>query len=84
MLQKRWLARLAAPQHLHRTSSAGLNLPRAPHGELVITDQVLGADGRPSPREPREMRFVPPGDNRYAVFLGHLYHGVIGRVWRPE
>lgn len=55
-----------------------------PYGELVITDQVLGADGEPSPREPRQMRFVPPGENRYAVFPGHLYHGVIGRMWRPE
>jgi hypothetical protein len=55
-----------------------------PYGELVVTDQVLGADGQPSPREPRQMRFVPPGENRYAVFPGHLYHGVIGRLWRPE
>jgi hypothetical protein len=55
-----------------------------PYGELVITDQVLGADGRPTPREPRHMRFVPPARNCYAVFPGHLYHGVIGRLWRPE
>lgn len=55
-----------------------------PYGELVVTDQVLGSDGRPQPAEPREMRFVPPGVNRYAVFPGHLYHGVIGRMWRPE
>lgn len=54
-----------------------------PYGELVITDQVLGEGGQPSPREPRQMRFVPPGENRYAVFPGHLYHGVIGRMWRP-
>lgn len=55
-----------------------------PYGELVVTDQVLGSDGRPTPSEPRAMRFVPPADNRYAVFPGHLYHGVIGRMWRPE
>jgi hypothetical protein len=29
------------------------------------------------------MRFVHPKANRYAVFPGHLYHGVIGRMWRP-
>ena len=29
------------------------------------------------------MRFVSPKPNRYAVFPGHLYHGVIGRMWRP-
>ncbi len=55
-----------------------------PYGELVITDQVLGDDGKPSPREPRTMRFVAPDENRYAVFPGHLHHGVIGRMWRPE
>ena len=55
-----------------------------PYGELVITDQVLGEAGQPSPREPGEMRFIPPDENRYAVFPGHLHHGVIGRMWRPE
>jgi hypothetical protein len=55
-----------------------------PYSELVVTDQVLARDGRPSPREPHKMRFVPPGVNRYAVFPGHLYHGVIGRMWRQE
>lgn len=68
----------------HPESASVFFLHAVPYGELVITDQVLGEDGRPSPREPRKMRFVPPGENRYAVFPGHLYHGVIGRMWRPE
>jgi hypothetical protein len=68
----------------HPESASVFFFNAVPYGELVITDQVLGADGRPSPREPRNMRFVPPGENRYAVFPGHLYHGVIGRMWRPE
>jgi hypothetical protein len=55
-----------------------------PYGELVITDQVIDHQGLPSPDQPRHMRFVPPGINRYAVFPGHLYHGVIGRMWRPR
>jgi hypothetical protein len=59
-------------------------LNAVPYGELVVTDQVLGDDGQPSPQEPRDLRFVPPGDNRYAVFPGHLHHGVLGRLWRPE
>ncbi len=67
----------------HPESASVFFFNAVPYGELVITDQVLGEDGRPSPREPREMRFVPPGENRYAVFPGHLFHGVIGRMWRP-
>ena len=73
------------PSRIRHPESASVFFFNAvPYGELVITDQVLDEDGRPSPREPRKMRFVPPGDNRYAVFPGHLYHGVIGRLWRPE
>ncbi|MBK9135403.1 MAG: hypothetical protein IPM15_13955 [Betaproteobacteria bacterium] len=68
----------------HPESASVFFFDAVPYGELVVTDQVLGEDGRPSPREPRRMRFVPPGENRYAVFPGHLYHGVIGRLWRPE
>jgi hypothetical protein len=73
------------PAHIRHPETASVFFMNAvPYGELVITDQVLGEDGRPSPREPRQMRFVTPGDNRYAVFPGNLYHGVIGRMWRPE
>lgn len=72
----------ARTHHPERASVFFFN--EVPYGELVVTDQVLGADGRPTPAEPGAMRFVPPGDNRYAVFPGHLYHGVIGRLWRPE
>ena len=35
------------------------------------------------PEEPKDMRFIRPKVNRYAVFPGHLYHGVLGRMWRP-
>jgi hypothetical protein len=73
------------PARIRHPESASVYFFNAvPYGELVITDQVLGEDGRPSPSEPRKMRFVSPGENRYAVFPGHLYHGVIGRMWRPE
>ncbi|MBL8330533.1 MAG: hypothetical protein JNJ71_16975 [Rubrivivax sp.] len=60
-----------------------LFLNAVPYGELAITDQVLGDKGQPTPHEPQDMRFVPPAENRYAVFPGQLYHGVIGRMWRP-
>jgi len=73
----------ADPARVRHPESASVFFFNAvPYGELVVTDQVLDGDGRPMPREPRAMRFVPPASNRYAVFPGHLYHGVIGRLWR--
>jgi hypothetical protein len=60
-----------------------LFLHAVPYGELVVTDQVLTTAGL-SPAQPRQMRFVLPAENLYAVFPGHLYHGVIGRMWREE
>ena len=66
----------------HPNKGSVLFLNAVPYGELVITDQVLSANGR-SPRQPKDMRFILPERNLYAVFPGHLYHGVIGRMWRP-
>ena len=57
-------------------------LNAVPYGELVVTDQVLTEKGR-RPRQPKAMDFILPKENLYAVFPGHLYHGVIGRMWRP-
>ncbi len=67
-------------KHPHQASVLFLNA--VPYGELVITDQVLGDKGA-RPRQPQQMRFIRPRRNLYAVFPGHLYHGVIGRMWRP-
>ena len=53
-----------------------------PYGELVVTDQVWTKSGI-DPKQPKEMLFIRPRENRYTVFPGHLYHGVIGRMWRP-
>ncbi|AMO23606.1 hypothetical protein UC35_12795 [Ramlibacter tataouinensis] len=66
----------------HPETASVLFLSSVPYGELVITDQVLGDKG-PLPPQPRDMRFVSPKANRYATFPGQLYHGVIGRMWRP-
>ncbi len=72
------------PQKIrHPETASVLFLNSVPYGELVITDQVLTAQGA-HPREPKDMRFLSPKPNRYAVFPGHLYHGVIGRMWRPS
>lgn len=66
----------------HPDTASVLFLNAVPHGELVITDQVMTGQGM-QPQQPREMRFVSPRGNRYVAFPGHLYHGVIGRMWRP-
>jgi hypothetical protein len=59
-----------------------LFLNNVPYGELVVTDQVPTEKGA-RPRQPTDMRFIRPARNLYVVFPGHLYHGVIGRMWRP-
>jgi hypothetical protein len=77
-LTERSVAKLKFPQR-----SSVLFLNAVPYGELVVTDQVLTEKGL-HPPQPRQMRFVLPAENRYATFPGHLYHGVIGRLWRAE
>jgi hypothetical protein len=62
--------------------SSVLFLNAVPYGELVVTDQVLTEQGV-RPKQPNDMRFIRPKRNLYAVFPGHLYHGVLGRMWRP-
>src|SRR5262245_33730996 len=66
----------------HPETASVLFLNSVPYGELVITDQVLTEKGA-YPPQPGDMQFVRPKANRYATFAGHLYHGVIGRMWRP-
>ncbi|HSV34743.1 MAG TPA: peptidoglycan bridge formation glycyltransferase FemA/FemB family protein [Ramlibacter sp.] len=66
----------------HPETASVLFLTSPPYGELVVTDQVL-TDKGPHPQQPKDMRFVNPKANRYATFPGNLYHGVIGRMWRP-
>ncbi len=66
----------------HPDRASVLFLNTVPYGELVVTDQVLTEKGA-RPKQPKDMRFIRPSKNLYAVFPGHLYHGVIGRMWRP-
>lgn len=67
---------------VHPEQSSVLFLNAVPYGELVVTDQVLTDRGM-RPAQPQAMRFIRPSRNLYAVFPGHLHHGVIGRLWRP-
>ena len=66
----------------HPEFSSVLFFNEVPYGELVVTDQTLTEKGI-RPRQPKNMRFIEPKENLYAVFPGQLYHGVIGRMWRP-
>lgn len=72
---------MAQARHPERASVLFLNA--VPYGELVVTDQVLTERGA-RPRQPTDMIFIRPIRNLYAVFPGHLHHGVIGRMWRPQ
>jgi hypothetical protein len=67
----------------HPERASVLFLNAVPYGELVVTDQVLTERGT-RPKQPNEMHFIHPKRNLYAVFPGHLYHGVLGRMWRPK
>jgi hypothetical protein len=72
------------PQRIrHPESASVLFMNSVPYGELVVTDQVLTDKGT-RPRQPKNMLFIRPERNLYAVFPGQLYHGVIGRMWRPQ
>ena len=66
----------------HPEKSSVLFCNAVPYGDLVVTDQVMTEDGT-RPKQPHDMVFIRPSRNLYVVFPGHLYHGVIGRMWRP-
>ncbi|HKC59553.1 MAG TPA: hypothetical protein VKB92_05655 [Myxococcales bacterium] len=46
-------------------------------GQLAVTDQRAGPGGRPRPAAARELQIVVPRRNRYAMFDGGLFHGVL-------
>ncbi|MEQ1560946.1 MAG: hypothetical protein ABL933_18675 [Methyloglobulus sp.] len=67
----------------HPKTASVLFLNKVSYGDLVVTDQVLTKNGI-SRSEPTDMKFVSPKTNRFVTFPGNLYHGVIGRMWRPR
>jgi hypothetical protein len=46
-------------------------------GQLAITDQRPGPRGEPRPERASEMIAIAPRRNRYAIFPGDLFHGVL-------
>jgi hypothetical protein len=67
-----------APRGLrHPTLSSVLFFNRVRGGHLAITDQRPGPRGEPRPRIAGALRTVAPEPNRYVVFDGRLFHGVL-------
>jgi hypothetical protein len=46
-------------------------------GQLAVTDQRSGPRGEPRPRLARRLQAIAPRRNRYAIFDGRLFHGVL-------
>jgi hypothetical protein len=46
-------------------------------GQLAITDQLPDAKSRPTPAQPTQLEAIAPEPNRYALFDGRRYHGVL-------
>jgi hypothetical protein len=46
-------------------------------GQLAVTDQRPDAQARPTPAEATRLEAVAPAPNRYALFDGQLFHGVL-------
>jgi len=46
-------------------------------GQLAVTDQRAGRGGQPRPAVAGELQVVAPRRNRYALFDGGLFHGVL-------
>jgi hypothetical protein len=46
-------------------------------GQLAVTDQRAGPGGEPRPARARELHVIAPRRNRYAVFDGALFHGIL-------
>lgn len=61
----------------HPIFSSVLFFNRVRGGQLAITDQRAGPRGEPRPRVPGALQAVAPAPNRYVVFDGRLFHGVL-------
>ena len=67
----------------HPLLSTVLFFNRVRGGQLAVTDQRAGPRGEPTPAEPGELQVVAARRNRYAVFDGALFHGVLDARGRP-
>ncbi len=62
---------------VHPLVSTVLFFNRVRGGQLAVTDQLPDDRGEPRPVRPRALQAVAPRANRYALFRGDRYHGVL-------
>jgi hypothetical protein len=62
---------------VHPLASSVLFFNSVRGGQLAVTDQRPDDRGDPRPARPRALEAVKPRANRYAVFAGDRYHGVL-------
>lgn len=67
----------AARKLRHPLVSSVLFFNRVRGGQLAITDQRPGPRGEPQPAQPGQLQAIAPRANRYAIFPGDLFHGVL-------
>ena len=61
----------------HPRQSSVFFFNRVRGGQLAVTNQRAGRRGEPAPPAAGELEVVAPRRNRYAVFDGGLFHGVL-------
>ena len=61
----------------HPLESSVFFFNRVRGGQLAVTDQRAGRRGEPTPAAAGDLQVVSPRPNRYAVFDGGLFHGVL-------
>ena len=61
----------------HPLESSVFFFNRVRGGQLAVTDQRAGRRGEPTPAAAGDLHVVAPRSNRYAVFDGGLFHGVL-------
>ena len=69
--------RAAGGRLQHPRTSTVLFFNRVRGGQLAVTDQLPGDRGEPRPARAGAMETVAPRANRYAIFDGRRFHGVL-------
>jgi hypothetical protein len=61
----------------HPVLSSVFFFNRVRGGQLAVTDQIAGPRGEPRPSQASALEVIEPRRNRYVVFPGNLFHGVL-------
>jgi hypothetical protein len=68
----------------HPALSSVFFFNRVRGGQLALTDQLPGRGGAPRPRQPGALSVAVPRRNRYVVFRGDRFHGVLDSEGRSR